>query len=128
LTAGQVSGSCVIPAASTIVEVDVAGGTGTVGTSAAARTYTGTGSIQIGKYGASSATGLLSGALATVSGHACALTSTGRTCLFNNGMTSSASITISTTALTAGDELYISAFTADTAQTWYMVAVIYTIN
>jgi hypothetical protein len=128
LTAGQVSGSCVIPAAATIVEVDVAGGTGTVGTTAAARTYAGTGSIQIGKYGASSSTGLLSAALATVSGHACALTSTSGTCLFNNGMTSSSSVTVSTTSLTAGDEIYVSAFTADTSQTWYEIAVIYTIN
>jgi hypothetical protein len=43
-------------------------------------------------------------------------------------MTSSSSVTISTTALAAGDQIYVSAATADGAQTWYHVAVIYTIN
>lgn len=128
LVAAQFSGHCVIPAASTIVEVDVAGGTQVVSGSAAAPTYTGTGSIQIGKHGVTNNTALLSGALATASGVACALTGTSGTCIFDNGLTSSGSITISTTGLSAGDELYVSAATADAAQTWYLVNVIYTIN
>ncbi len=128
LTAAQFSGNgCVIPAASTIVEVDVTGGTGTLTGSAAAPTYTGTSSVQIGKTGSSSSTGLLSGALATVSGKACAKTSTSASCILN-GVTSSSSITVSTTALAAGDELYVTAATADTVQTWYAVTILYTVN
>jgi hypothetical protein len=129
LAVANFSGRCVIPAASTIVEVDVIGGTGVLTGSAAAPTVTGTGSIQLGKYtpnGGSSTTGLLSAALATASGKACALTSTSGTCI--NGNTSSSSITISTTALAAGDVLYVSAATPDAAQTWYSIAVIYTVN
>ena len=129
LVAAQFSGRCVIPAAATIVEVDVTGGTGALTGSAAAPTLSGTGSIQIGKYtpnGGASTTGLLSGALATASGKACALISTSGTCI--NGTTSSGSVTISTTALSAGDVLYVSAAAADATQTWYNIAVIYTIN
>lgn len=128
LTAAQFSGNgCVIPTASTIVEVDVTGGTGTLTGTPAAPTYTGTSSIQIGKTGSSSSTGLLSGALATVAGKACAKTSTSQACILN-GVTSSNSITVSTTALGAGDELYVTAATPDTTQTWYAIAVIYTVN
>lgn len=128
LTAAQFSGNgCAVPAASTIVEVDVTGGTGTLTGSAAAPTYTGTSSVQIGKTGSSSSTGLLSGALATVSGKACAKTSTSASCILN-GVTSSSSITVSTTALGAGDELYVTAATPDTTQTWYAVTIIYTVN
>ena len=129
LTAAQFSGHCAIPAAATIVEVDVMGGTQTLTGSATAPTFTGTGSIQLGKYTLStsaSVTGLLSGALPTVSGKACALTGTAGTCI--NGLTSSATITISTTTLAAGDVLYVSAATADAAQTWYTVTVVYTVN
>ncbi len=129
LVAANFSGRCVIPAASTIVEVDVAGGTGVLTGSAAAPTVSGTGSIQLGKYtpnGGASTTGLLSAALATVSGKACALTAISGTCI--NGNTSSGTITISTTALAAGDALYVSAATADAAQTWYNIAIIYTVN
>jgi hypothetical protein len=128
LTAAQFSGHAVAPAAGTIVEIDVTGGTQTLTGSATAPTFTGTSSIQIGIHGVSSTTGILSGALATVSGLACALTSTSGTCLLNNGTTSSSSITISTTAFSAGDEFYISAASADTTQTWYTVTIIYTVN
>jgi hypothetical protein len=128
LTAAQFSGNgCVIPSASTIVEVDVTGGTGTLTGTATAPTYTGTSSVQIGKTGASSSTRLLSGALATVSGKACARASISQACLIN-GVTSSGSITIATTTLAAGDELYVTAATPDTTQTWYAVTIIYTVN
>lgn len=129
LTAAQFSGHCVIPAAATIVEVDVTGGTQTLNGTAAAITVTGTSSIQIGKYtpnGGGTTNSLLSAALATVSGKACALTSTSGTCI--NGNTSSSSVTVSTTSLAAGDILSVTAATADAAQTWYNVAIIYTIN
>jgi hypothetical protein len=129
LTAAQFSGHCVIPAAATIVEVDVMGGTQTLTGSGTAPIFTGTGSIQLGKYTLSTSgtvTGLLSGALATATGKACALSATGGTCI--NGLTSSATIAISTTTLAAGDVLYVSAATADAAQTWYTVTVVYTVN
>jgi hypothetical protein len=118
----------VIPAAATIVEVDVSGGTGTLTGTASAPTFSGTGSIQIGKYGATNNDALLSAALATVSGVACALASTSGTCIFDNGLTSSSSVSISTAALSAGDIVYVSAASPDTAQTWYNVAIVYTIN
>ncbi len=129
LVAANFSGGCIIPAAATIVEVDVIGGTGILTGSAAAPTVSGTSSIQLGKYtpnGGASTTGLLSGALATASGKACALTSTSGTCI--NGTTSSNSITISTTSLSAGDMLYVSAATADGVQTWYRTTIVFTIN
>lgn len=128
LVAAQFSGNgCAIAAAATIVEVDVTGGTGIITATPAAPTYTGTSSIQIGKTGASSSTALLSGALATVSGKACAQSTISQACLLN-GVTSSGTITISTTALSAGDELYVTAATPDTVQTWYAVTVIMTVN
>jgi hypothetical protein len=134
LIAAQFSGRCVIPGAATIVEVDLIGGTGVLTGTAAAPTVSGTGSIQIGKYtpnGGTSTTGLLSvsgtaTALATASGKACALTATSGTCI--NGNTSSSTVNISTTALSAGDVLYVSGAAADGAQTWYNVTVIYTVN
>jgi hypothetical protein len=61
-----------------------------------------------------------------VAGKACGLTATSGTCI--NGLTSSGTVTISTTALAAGDVLYVSGATADAAQTWYTVAVVYTVN
>jgi hypothetical protein len=129
LVAAQFSGGCIIPSASTIVEVDVSGGTQTLTGTAAVRTFTGTSSVQIGKYspnGGANNTGLLSAALATASGVACALTSTSGTCI--NGVTSSGSVSISTTSLSAGDMLQVTSASPDTAQTWYNVSIIYTVN
>lgn len=129
LTAPQFSGHCIIPAAATIVEVDVMGGTQTLSSTATAPTLTGTSSIQVGKLspnGGASNASLLSAALPTASGKACALTTTSGTCL--DGLTSSSTVSISTTALAAGDILSVTGATADSAQTWYTVTVIYTIN
>ena len=125
LVAANFSGSCEIPFAATIVEVDVWGGAGVTGGTV---TTTGTGSINLQKFtpNGGAATTLLSGALATASGYACALTSASGTCI--GGTTSSANVTISTTALSAGDWIRISAATPDAAQTWYRVAVVYTVN
>ena len=125
LVAAQFSGGCDIPAASTIVEVDAWGGTGVTGGTV---TTTGTGSFNLQKYtpnGGAVAT-LLSAALATVAGQACAMTTTSGACI--NGTTSSTTVTISTTALAAGDWVRVSAATPDAAQTWYRIAVIYTVN
>jgi hypothetical protein len=128
LLAANFSGRCVIPVAATIIEVDVIGGTGILNGTAASLTLTGTGSIQIGKQGTSSSTGLLSAALATVGGVACALPATSGACALNGGTTSSSSVTIATTALAAGDVLYVSAAIADGTQTWFVVTVIYAVN
>jgi len=129
LTAAQFSGRCVIPYAATIVEIDVIGGTGTVGGTAGSPTIAGAGSIQLGKYtpnGGTSVTGLLSGSLPTSAGKACALTSTSGACI--NGITSSSTVTISTAALSAGDVLYVSAASPDSVQTWYSIAIVFTVN
>jgi hypothetical protein len=125
LVAAQFSGGCEIPAASSIVEVDVWGGTGVIGGPV---TTTGTSSINLHKYSPNSgtATTLLSGNLATVSGQACALSSPGGSC--EDGITGSASVTISTIALAQGDWVRVSAATPDGTQTWYRIAVIYTVN
>jgi hypothetical protein len=129
LTAAQFSGRCVIPYAATIVEIDVIGGTGTVGSNSAAPVITGAGSIQLGKYtpnGGTSVTGILSGLLATSAGKACVLTSTSGACI--DGITSSGTVTISTPALSAGDVLYVSAASPDSVQTWYSIAIVFTVN
>jgi hypothetical protein len=125
LTAAQFSGGCSVPAAATISEVDVWGGTGVVGGTVVT---SGAGSVNLQRFTPSggSSTTILSGNLATASGQACALTSAGGTCA--NGNVSSGSIAISTTSLSAGDWIRVSAATPDGAQSWYRIAVIYTIN
>jgi hypothetical protein len=132
LTAAQFSGGCQIPAASTIVEVDAIGGTGVVTGTAAAPTVSGTSSFNLGKYTPSAGTstaGLLSGALATVSGKGCALPTAGTgTCPIMGITQAGSSLSVSTTALAAGDMLYVSAAAPDTAQTWYRITVHYTVN
>jgi len=128
LTAAQFSGKCVVPYNATIVEVDVSGGTQTLTGSATAPTFTGTSSVQIGKVGVQGVTSILSAALATASGRACATTQISQTCIFYNGATSSSTVTLSDTTIAAGDQLYISAATADAAQTWYEVVIVFTVN
>jgi hypothetical protein len=105
LVAANFSGRCEIPAASTIVEVDVAGGTGVLTGTPAAPTVTGTGSA---------------------SGQACALPTAGSATCGIMGITQAgSSLSITTTALNAGDVLYVSAATPDAAQTWYTVTIFY---
>lgn len=126
LLSGQISGRFVVPQAATIVEIDVMGGTGL---STGTLTYTGTSSVQLQKVHGGSATNLLSGSLATASGYACALTTTSpSTCVFNNGMTASASITISATSLVGGDIVQLTSPSADGTQDWFTATVVYTIN
>lgn len=132
LTAAQISGHCVVEATGTIIEIDVVGGTGTVTGTASNLTVTGTSSIQIGKYTPSTATSnnsLMSATLATVSGQACALPAAGSaTCGILGVTQAGSSLSISTTAVTKGDVLYVSAATADATQTWYSISIIYTVN
>ena len=125
LVAAQFSGGCEVSSAATIVEVDVWGGTGVIGGTV---TTTGTSSVNLQRYtpnGGATAT-ILSGNLASVAGVACALTSTAGTCL--NGLTSSGTITVSTTSLSTGDFIRVSAASPDTVQTWYRTVVKYRIN
>jgi hypothetical protein len=129
LAAAQFSGRCLIPYAATIVEIDVIGGTGTVGGASLAPVITGSGSIQLGKYtpnGGTSVTGILSEFLATSAGKACALSSASGACI--NGVTSSGTVTISTATLSPGDVLYVSSASPDGVQTWYSIAIVFTVN
>ena len=127
LTAPQFSGQCEIAVSGTITEIDVVGGSGTVGAGATTPTFTGTSSVQVGKYTPSTAasnTALMSAPLATVAGKACAYTTTSTTCP-GMGITSSGSVTVSTVAVTKGDVLFVSAATPDTAQTWIAITIVY---
>jgi hypothetical protein len=131
LTAAQITGRCEIPFAAHIVEVGVWGGTGT-GT----QTYTGGSSIQITRLRPSegSTALVLSGALATPSSSinsnkACALATTGGTCI--SGLPSSATVGLTggaAVAVNAGDVLYVSSATADGVQTWFTVTIVYTVD
>jgi uncharacterized cupin superfamily protein len=54
---------------------------------------------------------------------------TSGTCI--NGLTSSSTITLaggSTVALSAGDVIYVSSATADGAQTWHTITIVYTVD
>jgi hypothetical protein len=132
LTAAQFSGRCTVSAAGTIVEIDVLGGTGVLTGTPAAPTVTGTGSVQVGIYrpsGSSPTDAVMSAQLASASGQACALPTAGAAiCGIMGIRQAGASLSITTTALLAGDVLYASAATADAAQTWYQIAIHYTVN
>jgi hypothetical protein len=106
--------SCFIPYAATIVEVTLQADAGTP-------------SVQLEKRHANTTlTDILSGALAangtTVT---CALTSTSGTCI--DGTTSSGSITISTTAIAAGDYIEVKSGTGSTEKNM-RIAVTFTVN
>jgi hypothetical protein len=105
---------CLIPYASTIVEVFV-------------QSDAGTPSFQIEKRnGASTVTDILSGSLSAAgTTKVCAKTSTSATCI--DGTTSSGSITISTTSISAGDILEFKNGTASTDKRTD-VFVVYTVN
>ena len=132
LTAPQFSGGCQIPAAATIVEVDVLGSTMVVRNAASAYSVTGASSIQVGKYTPSSGAStvsLLSAPLATVGGRACALPVAGTaTCPMMGIPQSGAGLSIATTSLTAGDMVYVSGATADGTQTRYTTTIFYKVN
>jgi hypothetical protein len=105
---------CFIPYAATIIEVTL-------------QCNAGTPSIQFEKRnGASTVTDLLSAALAANgTTKTCAMTSTSGTCI--DGTTSSGSITISTTSISAGDYLEIKSGTAST-ENRCDAAITFTVN
>jgi hypothetical protein len=107
-------GRCYVPYAATIVEVLV-------------QSDAGTPSVQLQKRnGASTVTDILSGALAAAgTTKTCAKTSTSATCI--DGTTSSGSITVSTTALAAGDYVEVKSGTASTEKNM-TIAVTWTVN
>jgi hypothetical protein len=107
-------GRCYVPYAATIVEVLL-------------QSDAGTPSVQLQKRnGASTVTDILSGALAAAgTTKTCAKTSTSATCI--DGTTSSGSITISTTALSAGDYVEVKSGTASTEKNM-TIAVTWTVN
>jgi hypothetical protein len=107
-------GRCIIPYAATIVEVF-------------AQSDAGTPSFQLQRrVGASTVTDILSGALATAgTTKVCAKTGTSATCI--DGTTSSGSITISTTSLSAGDILEVKSGTASTEKRTD-IFVVFTVN
>jgi hypothetical protein len=107
-------GRCYVPYAATIVEVLL-------------QSDAGTPSVQLQKRnGASTVTDILSGALAAAgTTKTCAKTSTSATCI--DGTTSSGSITISTTALAAGDYVEVKSGTASTEKNM-TIAVTWTVN
>ncbi len=132
LTQSQFSGGCVIPAAATIVEIDVVGSTLQINKTAASYTIAGSSSIQAGKYtpgtGASVAS-LMTAPLATSNGKACALPAAGSaTCPVMGIPQAGSGLAISTTALAAGDLVYISAANPDTVQTHFVTTIFYKVN
>jgi hypothetical protein len=106
--------ACYIPKAATIVEVQL-------------QSDAGTPSVQLEKrVGASTLTDILSGALAAAgTTHTCAKTSTSATC--TDGTTSSGSITVSSTSITAGTMLEVKSGTAST-ETSTRIAILFTYN
>jgi hypothetical protein len=132
LVAANFSGRCGIAAASTIIEIDVVGGTGVNTGTAAALTITGTSAVQLGVYrpsGSSPTDAVISAPLATASGQACALPTAGSaTCPIMGITQAGSSLSISTTSLNAGDLLDLSAVSPDSTQTWYTVTIFYTVN
>ncbi len=107
---------CYIPAAATIVEINV-------------RANAGTPSVLLQRVrGASTVADLMSGSLATAaSGAAACVTATvSQTCI--DGTTSSGTLTLSNTALTAGDWIQTETAVAGGAATRMSIAITYTIN
>jgi hypothetical protein len=117
LTAAQITGRCDVPYAATLVEVDVYASTGTSSLM-----------LQRLRPNGGATANLLSAQLPTGSSgaYACALTGTAGTCI--SGITSSATITISNTALAAGDTVQISAATITGSPTWYHATAVFTVN
>jgi hypothetical protein len=107
-------GRCYVPYAATIVEITLQGDAGTPTV------------LLQRRRDASTLADLLSGALAGAgTTETCAMASTSQTCL--NGTTSSGTITLSNTALSAGDWIEVKSGTGSTAKA-LDVAVVYTVN
>jgi hypothetical protein len=107
-------GRCYVPYAATVVEITLQGDAGTPSVTVQRRRD------------ASTLADLLSGALAGAgTTETCAMASTSQTCI--NGTTSSGSITLSNTALNAGDWIEVKSGTGSTAKS-LNVAVVFTVN
>lgn len=108
------TGACYIPYAATIVEVNI-------------QSDAGTPSVQLERRrGAATLADLLSGALAAAgTTHTCAMSSTSQTCI--DGTTSSNSITLSNTSLSAGDVIEVKSGTGSTEKSM-RIAVTFTVN
>src|SRR6185437_6597728 len=113
LTNANLSRRCIVPAAATVTEVDVWADAGTP-------------SVQIEKNHAGTKTNLLSGALSAGTDASPVCASTNATCYA--GQAKSGTVTVSTTALAAGDIVDIASGTAGGTATRCTVQVFYTIN
>jgi hypothetical protein len=107
---------CYIPAAATVVEINVRADAGTPNV------------IVQRRRGASTVADLTSAALATAAsgGAACAMSSTSQTCI--DGTTSSGSVTLSNTSLSAGDWIETRTATAGGTAKRMSISIVYTIN
>lgn len=110
---GPQSRICYMPAAATIVEMDVNADAGTP-------------NVIVGKNHAGSITNIVSSALATAAAGGIACSNTGGTTGINGATTCSA--TLQNTSLAAGDYLELVSGTAGGTAKFFVVHVIYTIN
>ncbi|HWP84678.1 MAG TPA: hypothetical protein VNN17_05780, partial [Terriglobia bacterium] len=117
LTNAQITGRCDVPAAATLNEIAVyaSGGTPSI-------------ILERWRPNGGATADLLSGALATGSNgaYACARAAVSQTCI--SGITSSGSITISNTALSAGDVIRVKTPSAGGTATWFHIVAFYTLN
>jgi hypothetical protein len=116
---------CKIPAAGHVVEIDVDADAGTTSVQVQKRHCS---TITSGACTAWTSTNLMSGELAGLTGGfgACAMSSTSQTCI--DGSTSSGTISVSTTALAAGDWVETSTSTLGGTPKQYAIAVIWTVD
>ena len=116
ITSGQMgpqSRVCFIPAASTIVEMDVNADAGTP-------------NIIVGRNHAGTIANIVSGALATAASGGIACSNTGGTTGINGATTCSG--TLQNTSLSAGDYLELVSGTPDGTAKFFVVHVVYTVN
>jgi hypothetical protein len=108
------TGACYIPYAATVVEINIQSDAGTPSV------------VLERRRGAATLADLLSGALAAAgTTHTCAMASTAQTCI--DGTTSSGSITLSNTSLSAGDVIEVKSGTGSTEKSM-RIAVVFTVN
>jgi len=122
---------CKFPVASTIVEVDLAvDNASSTSTVQVRKRHCST--FTSNKCTAFTTTNLLSGSLAALSGgiaeaDSCAKTTTSTTC-YDGGTNSDGTVTVSTTAIAAGDSVEVASGTPDGTTKRYSIAVHYTVN
>jgi hypothetical protein len=117
LTNAQITGRCDVMAASTLVEIAVyaSGGTPTV-------------LLERWRPNGGAVADLLSTTLPTVGSgaYACAMATISQTCIA--GITSSGTITLSNTALAAGDVIRVKSATAGGTATWHHIVATWVVN